>query len=92
MTKPPTVRDLHREAMALFDAAELARISDDKPLALKLYTAAQEMEQQAAALCQKEPSKSILVASAYNIGLRVLQMRGVSLPLSADSEEGIDRE
>jgi len=92
MTKPLTVRDLHREAMELFDAAERARISDDKPLALKLYIAAQEMEQQAADLCEKEPSKSILVASAYNIGLRVLEMIGINHPNQFTDADNMDKQ
>lgn len=70
-----TVRELHRKAMEIFDDAELARIQGYPAIALKLYQQAQELENEAAELCEKEPSKSILVASAYNIGLRVLEMR-----------------
>jgi len=70
-----TVSDLHRQAMETFDAAEMARRHGDTAKAMKLYTAAQALENDAAELCEKEPSKSILVASAYNIGLRVLEMQ-----------------
>ena len=69
-----TVRDLHRQAMATFDDAEMARIQGYPSIALKLYKEAQALESQAADLCEKEPSKSILTGSAYNIGLRVVEM------------------
>lgn len=69
-----TVRDLHRQAMATFDDAEMARRNGNTAEALSLYQQAQELESKAADLCEKEPSKSILTASAYNIGLRVLEM------------------
>ena len=71
-----TVRKLHHEAMELVDAAELARACRDSSAALELYTAAQKLEQSAADLCVKEPSKSILLSSAENIGKRIKALEG----------------
>jgi hypothetical protein len=69
-----TVRDLHREAMALAQDAALYRERGDLDAARELSAQALPLEEQAAALVEKvlesEPTRSILYQSAASLALQ----------------------
>lgn len=62
--------NLHRDAMEIADQGDIASLHGEERKAIDLNRKATDMELEAARLCDKEPSRSILYASAAALAFR----------------------